>query len=78
MPGFFAQPAVKHGPMSQYRREAFIVIVDGKLWVSLTPTIHELLHTLQVFARFTIGLARLADDDTLYLLTLDIRLQPLE
>ena len=44
----------------------------------LAPLIDELLHAGQVLARLTIRLAGLADNDTLYLLTLKVLLQPRE
>ena len=62
--------------MGQYRGETLVVVVDGYFRMGLAPT--GLLDTSQILARLSIRLPRLADDDTFHLLTLQIRLQPVE
>ena len=75
---FLAEAAVKHGLMGQHRGETLVVVVDGHLRVRLAPAVDELLNALQVLAGLSVGLAGLADDDALHLLTLQVLLKPLE
>ena len=76
--GLLPKTAIEHRLMSQYRGETLIIVFDGQLRMGFAPTVDELLYARQVLARLAIGLAGLADDDTLHLLTLDILLQPVE
>ena len=78
LPSLLSQPTVTHCLMGQHRRVALIVIVYRNLWVGFTPAIDKLLHPLQVFTRFTIGLTRFANNNTFHFLALDITLQPVE
>ena len=61
--------------MRQYRCETLIVELDRNLWHCLPPTVDKLLYALEVLTRLTIGLTRLANDDTLHFLTGYICLQ---
>ena len=76
--GLLPKTAIEHRLMSQYRGEALIIVFDGQFRMGFAPTVDELLHARQVLTRLAVGLAGLADDDTLHLLTLDILLQPVE
>ena len=73
-----AKAAIKHGLMGQYRCEALVVVFDRHLRMGLTPSCHKLLYPSQVLAGLAVGLARLANDDTLYRFTLYVLLKPVE
>ena len=70
--GLATQSSFYHGLMSQYGSEALVVILYGNLRHGLAPPIDKLLNTRQVFAGLTVGLSRLAYDDTFYRLALHI------
>ena len=76
--GLLPKTAIEHRLMSQYRGETLIIVFDGQFRMGFAPAVDELLHACQVLAWLAVGLAGLADDDTLHLLTLDILLQPVE
>lgn len=65
---FFLQASVDHGPMSQHRREPFIVIYDGYCGARFLPSRHELPHAFEVFAGLPISLFWFAHNDQLHLL----------
>jgi hypothetical protein len=64
--------------MSQYGGEPLVVVFNGYVGNGLTPTIDELLHTSQILAGLSIGLERLANNNTLHWLAGNVSLKPLE
>lgn len=69
------QPTVNHCLMGQYGSEALVVILYGNVGHGLTPSVHELLHTLQVLAGLPVGLLGFTYHNTLHLFLGHILLQ---
>lgn len=64
-----AESAIDHGLMSQNGGEPLVHIFHGNVRHLFSPSVHELLHPLQVLTRQSVGLQRSADNDPLHLLT---------
>ena len=76
--GFLFQATVNHCLMRQYGSETLVEILDRHLWNSLAPTVHELLHTLEVLTRLSVRLSGLSNNDALHRLPTHIGSQPVE
>ena len=64
--------------MGQDRGKTLVEILDRHFWHSLAPTVHKLLHTLEILARLTVRLAGLTNHDALHSLLGQIAFQPIE
>ncbi len=69
---FFLTPPSIIARWASDRSESFIIVLNGNLRVSLSPSVEEILHTRQVFTGLSVGLHRLADDNALHLFLLYI------
>jgi hypothetical protein len=55
--------------MGQHGGKTLVVIFDGDIRTLLAPTVYELLDACQILTGLSVGLTRLANDDTLNLFT---------